>query len=196
MLVKCKSLGVQCRYSTISAGSGKSTTVYDMASVRDHVWEMPWTRLATHPQVLWRMAVLMVLPAILSLIWAEGQPLKHPLIVLGVLFPASCLFYSVAYEAGRTTLLEEFARRERGLPAHAEIKVILERDWALFLSKLKTVDPLTSQFLDVKQQQERVTRMLSELELFYSKKAQENKSEPASGDEAFSRDDRIEGFRP
>jgi hypothetical protein len=138
MRIHYKSLVILSRTSTHFGSTERITTVYDMQSVRDHVLDIPASRLLFHPGIPWRVGLFALLPILLLMFWTEGAPHRHPGLVAGVLIPWCALFYSLSYITVKTEEMEQFARRERGLTPETKVGVVEDQNWTAFVSKLST----------------------------------------------------------
>jgi hypothetical protein len=148
MRIDFKSLVILSQTTSHFGSTTKTTTVYDMRTVRDHTLEIPAARLLFHPGIFWRVAVFAVLPVTLLLFWTEGAPQDYPRLVAGVLVPWCALFYFLGYMTVKTLEMKRFALRERGLGDQTKLGVVESRHWDSFVAKLKD-DPVTARLMDL-----------------------------------------------
>jgi len=178
MRIDFKSLVILSRTTTHFGSTAKTTTVYDMRSVRDHTLDIPGTRLLFHPGIFWRVAVFAVLPILLLLIWTEGAPQHHPVLVASVLGPWCALFYFVAYIAVKIQQMQQFARQQRGLSGDTMIDVVENAYWDKFVAKLQC-DPLAVGLTDL---QRRLKEMdLKEIACQLRKRLEQRATPPDQG---------------
>jgi hypothetical protein len=138
MRVAFKSVVILSRTSTSFGNTTRTTTVYDMKTVRDHTLDIPVSRLLFHPGIPWRVGLFALLPIALLLFWTEGAPQKHPVLVASILVPWCTLFYCLSYMTVKTQEMEQFARRERpGLKGDTKLGVVEDKHWHTFVSRLR-----------------------------------------------------------
>ncbi len=137
MRFQFKSVPILYEHSYRSGGGTTTHTIYNLHDVRDHVLEVPRWKLATNPQMLFFVSACCIPGWFLFLLWGEFSFSLHP---YGILIPALCCF-AFFYVIGCLLVPYRFMRsqalRERNLPSGAKIHVVREKDWPVFLYKLR-----------------------------------------------------------
>ena len=122
--------------STLSVPQGSVshvTTLYDMANTRSHILEISLTRLTVGSKTFW-IGWLIWFALVFAL--CNMRPWL-PVLVYGLSAAGLAFILWGAFGLAEEAAMEEYARKERSLPADKQLKVVKLKEWDQFAEKLR-----------------------------------------------------------
>jgi len=117
-----------------------TTTTYNMSSVRRHTLTVAERTLLTHPHHLWRVPLFSLLACGGLFLLLKTRWIEIGLVVFfGIEFVLLLLSFRLSVLLAIEGKMESLARREQSLTRRTRIKVVGEKDWEGFQSKLRQI---------------------------------------------------------